>query len=271
VHQLTAADTRAVARAFCDAFDECSLWMGDRGNWILLGTRGRGPRSRPEGAAWPLWADPVAAAELRAIGVASPAELGGLYIAGGERLRRWVGDAPPLTDDRPGRLSRAPGNRPEDQAAYEALLDPGGSWEDFSSGGGIAGLWPEADRRGAARWFGLRPAIDRVMLFDARSLALCLDDPSLGEQLLWVFGSDAVGQRILAEAQRGGWREEQAQGETLLHLAARAARAADPGKAATLLERALKDPVFAGDAAAHRKIAAMREVLAARAARPQAR
>ena len=264
VHQLAAGDAKAIVRAFCDAFAACSLWLGDGGNWIMAGVRGSGRPPTDEGLSRQ-WADPDAGSDLREVGVSSPAQLAALYIAGGARLRDWVGDAAPLTDDRPGRLSLTRGSTAADREEFDRVQDPRASWGDFAGAGGMAGLWPERLRREALPWFRLRGGIDRAMLFDARALAACLDDPGLGEQLLWVFGSDAVAQRILDAAALRGWREEQAGGEVLPHLAARAARRGEFGKAAALLDRALGDPLFRENLEVLRQWGEMRRVLAGRA------
>jgi len=270
VNQLTAGDARAIVRAFCDAFTGCSLWEGDSGNWILAGIKGSGRVPTEQGISRQ-WQDPMVADELRAIGVSTPAQLGSLYIAGGAALRRWVGDAAPLTDDRPGRLSRSAGGAAVDRNEFALVLDPRASWEDFSGAAGMAGLWPERLRREALPWFRLRPGIDRAMLFDAGALSMCLDNPGLREQLLWVFGSDGVAQQIIEAAERRGWREEQADGEILLHLAARATRRGEFVKAAALLDRELGDPSLREDREVQRRLVEMRQVLTARAEAPSPR
>ncbi len=56
VNQLSVPDSRAIVRAFCLAFEDCSLWSGAGYDWMLVGTNGaEGPLSE-EGFArpWPL-------------------------------------------------------------------------------------------------------------------------------------------------------------------------------------------------------------------------
>ncbi len=47
VHALTESDSKAILRAFCDVFEDCTLWDGSPLNWIMMGTRdARGPVSQ---------------------------------------------------------------------------------------------------------------------------------------------------------------------------------------------------------------------------------
>jgi spermidine synthase len=78
VDQLTKSDTRALVAAFCGAFEDCSLWNGADANLILMGSRGE---------------------------LGTPASQPTTLMADSNMLRAFVGGAPPVTDDRPFRLS----------------------------------------------------------------------------------------------------------------------------------------------------------------------
>jgi hypothetical protein len=100
VYQLDAHDMRAITAAFCAAFGDCSLWSGGGGEWIIIGTNGRGT------ADWSRqFADPIVAQRLLEIGIETPEQLAATFIADAKQLHAFIGDAPPLTDDHPLRLS----------------------------------------------------------------------------------------------------------------------------------------------------------------------
>ena len=46
-YQLSQSDNKAVIRAFCDAFADCSLWTGAGPEWILVGSRAELPAPQP--------------------------------------------------------------------------------------------------------------------------------------------------------------------------------------------------------------------------------
>ncbi|MGB8329615.1 MAG: fused MFS/spermidine synthase, partial [Polyangiales bacterium] len=107
VHHLSPGDSKSIIRAFCDVFQDCTLWGGGALDWILLGTRNAtGPGSNERFVQQ--WADPVIGPDLRALGVEQPEQLGALFMAGPDDLEELAGDALPLTDDYPKRLSDQP-------------------------------------------------------------------------------------------------------------------------------------------------------------------
>ncbi|HYM60066.1 MAG TPA: spermidine synthase [Thermoanaerobaculia bacterium] len=106
IYQLEGGEGKAVIRAFCSAFADCSLWSGAGAELILMGTRGTvRPASERFGRQW---SDPITSESLSAIGVASPEMLGTLFIADAPTLRQLTASTPPLVDDFPQRLSWRP-------------------------------------------------------------------------------------------------------------------------------------------------------------------
>lgn len=100
-------DTQMLVAAVLNAFPEVSLW--NQGPFVEVGSP---PFSTlvVVGSKKPLRIDPAELrrrmnhpslrADLEKIETGSPAALLGLYVAGTERLRQWVGDLPAVTDDR---------------------------------------------------------------------------------------------------------------------------------------------------------------------------
>lgn len=157
VNQLSVSDSRAIARAFCIAFEDCSLWSGGGYDWMLVGTNGADRPPSEEGFARP-WRD--AARELRDLEVETPEQLGALFIADAATLGEWTSATPPLVDDRPGRLSFwAPPD--SDRAVYRALQDAAACAGRFRSSAFVRRLWPPALRERTTSSFMWRGMSDR--------------------------------------------------------------------------------------------------------------
>ena len=106
VYQLDANEARSLVAAFCGAFDDCSAWSGGGGEWILAGGRATHPEFNT--------VDPT-------IGIETPQQLAETFIADANQLRAFAGDAKPLSDDFPLRLS--PHTTIEFSPEFVKLLD----------------------------------------------------------------------------------------------------------------------------------------------------
>src|SRR5258706_1222340 len=103
---LLEGEALSVIRAFCDAFEDCSLWSGLNRDWILAGSRGGlAPVSRQNFSR--LWALPGARKELRRIGIDRPEQLVGQFMADATALRELTAQALPLEDNYPRRVRAA--------------------------------------------------------------------------------------------------------------------------------------------------------------------
>ncbi|HET8939801.1 MAG TPA: methyltransferase [Polyangiales bacterium] len=103
---LSAPSARAVIGAFCNAYDDCSLWNGSVRNFMLMGTN-KAPPMESADHFRAQWRDPKVLPELEAVGFEVPEQLTATYIADGKELRHFTIGMPPLTDDRPKRLTIA--------------------------------------------------------------------------------------------------------------------------------------------------------------------
>lgn len=139
-HQLLPADARVIIRAFCDAFEDCSLWSGIGLDWILLGTRGDVARASAEDFTR-LWRFPRTAASLRRIAIETPEHLVAQFMADAPHLREIAGNAPPLVDDFPHRLSSAAPTRGA-EPLFAELMHPGRNRERLQSSPWVAAHLP---------------------------------------------------------------------------------------------------------------------------------
>jgi hypothetical protein len=200
VHNLTEQDTKAILRAFCDVFDDCSLWAGSGLDWIMMGTRaGSGPAS--EAAFVRQWQTPAVAEELRALGFEHPATLAATFLADADRLRLVTGDTPPLIDDFPKRLSNALVDGSRLEQIYGPWMDTEGAWRRFSRSPQIAGTWPPCIATAARVQFEHQRMINEadVSRWSVRRLAdlhRVLTGSELRTLVLWLL--EASGDQVRA-------------------------------------------------------------------------
>ena len=137
--ELTA---KAIVRAFCDAFEDCSLWHAASVDLMLIGTNGaRGPVD--ETAFSRQWNDPRVAPELRALGLERPEQLGALFIGDASYLKALVADTPEASDDFPQRLVLAPDDKLV-EALVDSFRDEDAARQRFASSAFVASLFPPA-------------------------------------------------------------------------------------------------------------------------------
>jgi hypothetical protein len=172
VNQLSVRDTKGIAAAFCQVFADCTLWTGAGLDWMLAGTNGMATPPAEDAFAR-LWTRPGSARDLADLGIERPEQLGALFLADAEALARWVGDTPPLVDDRPGRLSQSAPPRSH-RRVYHELMDARLNAEAFSSSASIRRLWPRALAERTTPWFRWQRTFDEDFR-DGRRLGAMLD------------------------------------------------------------------------------------------------
>jgi len=227
---LELEDGRAVSRAFCEAFEDCTLWTGAGLNWMLVGSR-TGVRPVPESTLRRLWADPVVGGELATLGIETPAALGATFLGDSAFLAEWAAGSPPVEDDHPARLSSripTPGRlEPSVLETTDARL----SRERFERSDWVRRVWPGRLRAETVAAFDAQDAVTRALVPDERAWYLKLDEvrrvsPSaLGPLLL--LGSTPDEQLLAAEAAAEGPTASVA----LYHLALRDLAQGDPDAA----------------------------------------
>jgi spermidine synthase len=238
VHNLTEPDAQAIVRAYCDVFDDCSLWGGRGFDWMLVGSRGA-RWTRSEEAFARQWRDPRLAAELRAVGLEQPEQLGALFMAGPEDLRAWTAGAAPLVDDFPKRLSDRAPRLPAVRAVFAPWLDVAKARERFVASPLVGAAWPPALRERTLAWFDLQRIVNEVtapalaqggVYAHMRDLHRSVAGSSLRSLPLWLLGTSDDELAIVAgRVARGEPRAECAP-----WLAADALAAGDYARAADL-------------------------------------
>lgn len=218
VQQLEPVETLAIAKAFCNVFDDCSLWSGAGLEWMLLGSR---DAPAPDGAAEfsAQWQDPVVARELSALGLESPGQLGSLFIADADLLAELTADVAPVKDNFPARISGRQVSSRRFIELYAQLMDEGERLERFRESRLIERLWPAAMRQRSEPYFAHERMIrthftpdtyrhrDDPYVWDA--IDDLLTNTSLTTLPLWLLGSDRVTQDIVDTlVERHGQRDD---------------------------------------------------------------
>ncbi len=256
VYQMEYDEARAVARAFCDAFEDCSLWTGYGLEWMLAGTAGAsGPVD--EAAFTRAWRDATVAPTLKALGLEVPERLGSAFLAGPEQLGKLIAGVMPVTDDHPLRIS--PRRPASIDPRYLELMDAGRARDAFEASAWIRKLWPEALRARTLAAFEAQADLNRAIGWRAAGREQSLKEiwellagPASRVVILIALRTN---EREISAAKRAAARGEAGPLVDFL-LAADALGDRDFARAAGALERAAADPQLAPRALPLRSLAA---------------
>ena len=205
VHNLSEADARAILRAWCDVFDDCTLWTGAGLDWMMMGTRSL---EVPVSEAFfrRQWDDPVVGPELRGVGFEDPAQMGATFLAGTKKLRRWTEHTPPVADDFPLRISSRPVQPSDSQRSsfFREAMETGETAREFERSAFVHRVFPAAMREATLAFFRWQRLLNARLVYDGSEsvedadLHALLTESELETLPLWLLGSGAVEQRIVA-------------------------------------------------------------------------
>jgi hypothetical protein len=193
-HNTLESDTNAILRGFCDVFPDCSLWAGWDTDWMMAGSR-NGEWARSEAAFVRSWEDPALRDELRAIGIEKPEQLGAMFMADADQIREWIGDSPPLVDDRPKRLSNVRHSPQRARVVYRDWMDADLARRRFETSEFIRDAWPPEMRDRSLAYFEYQGAINDISTkqpFGVRAwierLHEILTETDLATLVVWQLG-----------------------------------------------------------------------------------
>jgi len=181
-HALTYDDTRAIVRAYCAAFEDCTLWKGINLNWMLMGSRNANWKTN-EAEFLTRWNRLRAARENRTLGVETPEQIGAMFLGDFDSLQEWTTGVAPLQDGYPKRVVDHPPT-PEDNAALREWMNPEDARKRFRESAFIARAWPEGLRERSERYFGYDGIVNNVFLQAYGSPARVVDTIELVDTLL---------------------------------------------------------------------------------------
>ncbi len=210
VHHLSPDDSKSIIRAFCDVFEDCTLWGGAALDWILVGSRNAtGPGSTERFVRQ--WADPVIGPDLKALAVERPEQLGALFMAGPDDLDELAGEALPLTDDYPKRLSDQRFDLAASIGDYLPWMDQTNTRLRFEQSPWVEEVWPKDLRSATSPYFAPQWEINRTLIekpLDMQQVLprvhVFLTGMELSTLPLWMLNShEAIQQAARAALEKG--------------------------------------------------------------------
>lgn len=206
VHDLEPLDTLSITKAFCNAFQDCSLWAGAGLEWMLMGSKDAERGNSTDGFS-AQWNDPKVRPELTALGFEVPAQLGSLFMGDAQLLKELTDNIPPVTDNYPQRISSRLTGEPRRHALYEMLMDENERLERFRRSEFVQRFWPAELREASEPFFRYERMIKNhftLGLYRAPAdpfLWEAVDDVLSNTELktlpLWLLGSDESVQKIV--------------------------------------------------------------------------
>ncbi len=195
MHAVSGPASRAIIRAFCDAFEDCSLWNALASQLMLVGTNGAGadgPVSLEH--FFKQWQEWKVLREMRGLGFERPEQLGALFIGDADYLRRITADTPPVTDDFPRRIDDQSPPNAADVALERDMLDTDACRERFLASPFIRRLWPPDLLRASTGYFNYQGLINayasgQIEPWDA--VHALLTQSLLKTPVLWLLTSNA--------------------------------------------------------------------------------
>jgi len=213
VHDLQPLDTLAIIKAFCNVFEDCTLWDGAGLEWMLMGGNSVGERVSIDSFT-AQWRDERVRNELVAVGFEVPEQLGASFMGDAPYLAKLTGNTPPVTDNYPLRISNELTGSYSRIALYAAVMDERERLSRFQRSAFIERIWPEELAAQTLPYFryegfikehftsGLYPATGEPLLWDA--LNEVLTNSELETLPLWLLGTDRDAQRSALDLSRQG-------------------------------------------------------------------
>ena len=203
---LSDVSARAILRAFCDVFDDCSLWNGSGTNLMMIGTRdARGPVSEEQFTRQ--WNTPSVAAEMRRLGIEQPEQLGALFIGDADYLRRLTAGSASLTDDDPKLIEAPFSSREAGSRLLGSVTDIAAARQRFQDSPLIKRLWPQRRLAASLPYFEFQDVINAHMYGDLVKTSPAIEDvhrvvtrSSLSTPVVWRLASNSDIQRLVSDA-----------------------------------------------------------------------
>ncbi|PYK18776.1 MAG: hypothetical protein DME55_05870 [Verrucomicrobia bacterium] len=235
IGQLKVEESKAILRAFHNAFPDASVWADADEEWIMMGVNEPGHQVSEE-ALRRLWSEPVTGEDLKRIGIEVPQQLGALFLMDGKEIDGITKDVGPLRDDCPKRLSDQLGDDAVNARFASTYMDPPSAVDRFLRSPTITRIWPETLSKSVEPLFAVRQArflSERLGTNKLAELDLYLRGSRLRTPVLEVLGSDEF---RLAIAERIASNSDTPPHEILPDLIAGALARRDIGEAVRLLE-----------------------------------
>ncbi|HET6465399.1 MAG TPA: fused MFS/spermidine synthase [Nitrospiria bacterium] len=254
LHSMSEVSAKSVIRAFCDAFEDCSLWNGAGTDLMLAGTRNaRGPV--PEEVFLRQWRNTDVGRELATLGFERPEQLGALFIGDAKYLRNLTYDSQPVTDNFPKRIIVPIRSVEEKDRVFRSLTDVTASRERFRRSDLIRTLWPERILRASLPYFRVQSILNEFLYSEGMhsdnaigKVHYVLTQTPLRTPSLWLMGSSPDVQRVVEELDGS----QRSRPEVQFHVGIRQLSERNYAAAAESLRRAEASPALQQEAFRYR-------------------
>jgi len=213
VDELKPLDTLAIIRAFCNVFEDCTLWDGAGLEWMLMGGNGTGDRVSGE-TFTAQWRDERVRPELAALGFELPEQMGALFMGDAPYLAGITANVPPVTDNYPLRISDELIRVPSRVPLYASVMDESERSRRFAQSKFVESVWPQEMAAGTLPYFRYEGLIKNYFTqglyapaspsFVWESLDELLDKSALETLPLWLLGTDRDTLRNAQRRVQGG-------------------------------------------------------------------
>lgn len=204
LYQLTTDETKAILRAFLNAFPNASVWATSDLEWVMIGMKA--PLRKPDQElARRLWVDPTSGTDLVRVGLEIPEQMPALFVMDAEEIDRFTQGVEPLDDFYPKRLTDA---QPDLKAAYRlgySYLEASGVLQRFFASSFVHDIWPDERKELLEPLFLIRETRYRAEMSGSNWLAeldLYLRHSQFRAPVLAVQNSDefrlALAERLVA-------------------------------------------------------------------------
>ena len=164
VHNLLESDAKAIVKAYCEVFSDCSLWVGNGLDWMLLGSRG-GKWSRAESEFARQWGGSCCDPRAAHGGPGASRAAGRVFIGDAAYLRELTRNTSRCSTTSPARDESRAG-RPRHLGAYGSRMNPTLTRRRFEASDFIQEAWPEALRERTLPYFEYQGLLNRCWFFD---------------------------------------------------------------------------------------------------------
>ncbi len=159
VDQLTVSSAKSILKAFCNVFQDCSLWTGTAFDWVMIGTRNAN-RAISEKQFSRQWHESPGPSDLRWCGFEEPAQLGTTFLMDSLDLKKFTGRSLPVVDDFPHRILGEPGFQ---LSEFAEIMDTAAVRERFARSPMIRNRWPESLRTKTSDFFWVQGIFNKAL------------------------------------------------------------------------------------------------------------
>jgi spermidine synthase len=194
ISQLKVDESKAILRAFHNAFSNASVWASSDEEWIMMGINGPG-RKVEEEEIRQLWSNADSGADLRRVGIEVPQQIGALFVMDGEEIDLITRDVAPLTDIYPKRLTDEPWDDEANSRFAFRYLEAPSAVRRFLHSTLVKAIWPETLNQSLESFFTLRQTRYLSEIMGSNQLAeldLYLRHSRLRTPVLEVLGGNGL-------------------------------------------------------------------------------